>query len=319
MSRPIPEHGTSNRYAYGCRCRPCTKAATRADAERKLDRLAGRPRQIPAAPAAEHARALLNRGLTVTQIARESGLEPSTIRRLVGGQKEILAVNAAKILAIPLNVRVTAGDVPAVGATRRIRALYALGHFNHLIAKEAGISRDAVCAIAAGKWPTIKVSVDDGIRAAYDRLSMRPGQSWKTRSWAEKHGWAPPLAWDDERIDDPQARPDFAQDEGPSVGEGVEYVDLVAVDAYLSGRSVTVTDAERFAALLAAPERGLSMLDVDKVRGLPAKESEKFLRRMTMRYQRAGLPLPEVGAEIVMLPPMKRSAARVQNEMEEAA
>jgi len=145
MSRPIPGHGTANRYAYGCRCKPCTRAASRADTQRRLDRMAGRPRQIPAGPAAEHARALLERGLTVTQVARESSLEPSTIRRLVNGQRQILAVNAAKVFAVPLNVRVAAGDVPSTGAVRRVRALYALGHLNREVATEAGLSRGHLC------------------------------------------------------------------------------------------------------------------------------------------------------------------------------
>lgn len=207
MSRPIPPHGTANRYSYGCRCKPCTKAATRADAQRKLDRLAGRPRQIPAGPAAAHAQKLLDRGLTLSQVGRECGLQASTIRRLVNGQQEILAVNAAKVLAVPLNVRVTRGDVPAVGAVRRVRALYALGHLNYVIAEEAGVSRDTVCSLASGAWSTVRVSVDDGVREAYDRLSMQTGSSWKTRRLAESKGWAPPLAWDDDAIDDPNAVP----------------------------------------------------------------------------------------------------------------
>jgi len=169
--------------------------------------MAGRPRQIPAAPASDHAKALKARGLTVSQIAREAGLEPSTIRRLIGGQREILATNAAKVLSIPLTVRVSLGDVPALGATRRIRALYALGHLNWRIAQEAGISRDAVYHLAAGNWPTLKVAMDDGVRTAYDRLSMQTGTSWKTRRLAERSGWAPPLAWDDDVLDDPNGVP----------------------------------------------------------------------------------------------------------------
>ncbi|MGW2520516.1 helix-turn-helix domain-containing protein [Streptomyces sp. NPDC001617] len=234
MSRPIPEHGTSNRYAYGCRCTPCTRAATRADTERKLDRLAGRPRQIPAGPASEHARALKARGLSLTQIGREAGLRTSTISRLINGQRDILAVNAAKVLAVPLNVRASTGDVPALGATRRIRALYALGHFNRTIAVEAGISKDAVCALAAGAWPRVKAAIDDEVRAAYDRLSMSTGTSWKTRQWAEKHGWATPLAWDDDTIDDPSAVP-MTDAVRPAATQGEN-----VADRWLHGESVVL-------------------------------------------------------------------------------
>ena len=235
------------------------------------------------------------------------------------GQPTILAVNAEKVLGVPLDVRVDAGDVPAVGAVRRVRALYALGHLNYVIAREAGISRDAVCSLAAGHWATVKVSVDDGVRAAYDRLSMSTGESWKTRRMAERHGWVPPLAWDDDTIDDPEARPELNSGEVSSRGEGAEHVDRVAVEAYLAGRIVQVTDAERLAALLAAPGRDLSMGDVDALHGLPQKASENFLRRMKMRYARAGLALPDVGAEVVVLPPLKRSAVRNRIDLGEAA
>ncbi|GHC36987.1 hypothetical protein GCM10010308_64390 [Streptomyces vinaceusdrappus] len=239
MSRPIPEHGTANRYSYGCRCAPCTKAASRADAERKLARLSGNPRQIPAGPAARHAQALLDRGLTLAQVGRESGLQPSTIRRLVHGQKTILAVNANKILAVPLNVRVSAGEVSAVGATRRIRALYALGHLNWVIAQEAGISRDAVSALSSGLWATLNVAADDGVRAAYDRLSMKTGTSWKTRRLAEREGWVPPLAWDDDTIDDPTAVPQ-TDAPAPAPTDGGN-----AAARWLMGESVILSRAER--------------------------------------------------------------------------
>ncbi|MCX4571582.1 hypothetical protein OOK48_35265 [Streptomyces viridodiastaticus] len=146
--------------------------------------------------------------MTTWQIGRESGVEPSTVRRLLSGQqKTVWSRTADKILSVPLDVRVSLGDVPSVGAVRRVRALYALGHFNYEIASAAGTSRDTVCALAGGRWPTIKVAVDDGVRAAYDRLSMSTGQSAKTRLWAQRNGWVPPLAWDDETIDDPDAVP----------------------------------------------------------------------------------------------------------------
>jgi hypothetical protein len=163
---------------------------------------------------------------------------------LVNGQKQVLAVNAAKILAVPLNVRVSLGDVPSVGAIRRVRALYALGHLNWVIAKEAGISRDAVCCLAAGEWATLKVQADDGIRAAYDRLSMSTGTSWKTRNLAEQNGWAPPLAWDDDTIDDPAAEPltDAAEPATATEGDDV-------VDRWLMGESVILGAEHRDQAL----------------------------------------------------------------------
>ncbi|MER7089923.1 MULTISPECIES: hypothetical protein [Streptomyces rochei group] len=148
-------------------------------------------------------------------------------------------MNANKILAVPLNVRVSAGEVSAVGATRRIRALYALGHLNWVIAQEAGISRDAVSALSSGLWATLNVAADDGVRAAYDRLSMKTGTSWKTRRLAEREGWVPPLAWDDDTIDDPTAVPQ-TDAPAPAPTDGGN-----AAARWLMGESVILSRAER--------------------------------------------------------------------------
>ncbi|MET8746350.1 helix-turn-helix transcriptional regulator [Streptomyces sp. NPDC004728] len=173
--------------------------------------MAGRSRQVPAGPVREHVQKLLQQGLSMAQIDQASGVPATTVQRLVRGQVSLRRENAEKILRVPLNVRVTQGDVSACGATRRVRALYALGHFNREIALVAGVSRHAVCYLASGTWSTLDVAADDGIRAAYDQLSMRAGESWKTRGLAERNGWAPPLAWDDDTIDDPAAVPDCGE------------------------------------------------------------------------------------------------------------
>lgn len=43
----------------------------------------------------------------------------------------------------------------------------------------------------------------------YDLLSMTPGRNVRAKLEARKRGWAPPLAWDDDTIDDPDAKPDL--------------------------------------------------------------------------------------------------------------
>lgn len=234
MSRPVPPHGHANRYAYGCRCGPCTKAAGRADLERRLDRMAGRPRRVPSAPAVAHIRLLMERGMSMAQIDAASNVPVTTVRRLVNGQASVSRVNAEKILQVPLGTRVTLGDVPACGATRRVRALYALGHFNHEIAAVSGLSRDGIWYLAMGEWQSLKVAADDGIRAAYDQLAMRQGSSWKTKRLAERNGWVPPLAWDDDTIDDPAAVP---QTDAPDAGY-TEGADVAA--RFLMGESVVL-------------------------------------------------------------------------------
>ena len=43
--------------------------------------------------------------------------------------------------------------------------------------------------------------------ALYDELWNTPGGSAQSERIAARHGWALPIEWDDDRIDDPKARP----------------------------------------------------------------------------------------------------------------
>jgi hypothetical protein len=47
----------------------------------------------------------------------------------------------------------------------------------------------------------------------FNELQLTPGSCERARRRAKKLGWAPPLAWDEDAIDDPDARPDFGQRE----------------------------------------------------------------------------------------------------------
>ena len=61
--------------------------------------------------------------------------------------------------------------------------------------------RPALILSQAGDMVTL--DAHDRIADAYDELSMRQGPSVRNR----RLGYPPPLAWDDETIDDPRARP----------------------------------------------------------------------------------------------------------------
>jgi hypothetical protein len=61
----------------------------------------------------------------------------------------------------------------------------------------------------------------------------------RARNLAARHGWLPPLAWDD--IDDPNETPDFGADDYD--------VDPVVVRRLLEGQRIKATHAEKVAAL----------------------------------------------------------------------
>lgn len=240
MSTNLPPHGTCKRYAgYSCRCAPCTKAAVREDAQRQLERLSGRPRSVPASVVVPHIRRLMDGGLSAHQVAREAGVDPSAVRwALSGRKKSMLRGTADKILGVPVGAQATGGFVSSVGAVRRIQALYALGHFNHRIAEASGLSRCFIIDLANEKRASLTIQRDAGVRRAYDELSMTVGGSSKTRLYAEANGWVPPLAWDEETIDDPSAAPAVDADV-------VEEVTENAVARFLMGESVVLDHAAR--------------------------------------------------------------------------
>lgn len=100
--------------------------------------------------------------------------------------------------------------VPAVGFKRRVRALMALGWTHRQIATELGIATGNLSnRMTYAK--AVHRGTHDRMCAVYDRLSMTlpPDEmvNRRTRTIARRNGWLPPLAFDDERIDDAAYRP----------------------------------------------------------------------------------------------------------------
>lgn len=98
------------------------------------------------------------------------------------------------------------GEVDATGTRRRLRALAVMGWNSVDIAAKLGITKQCV-----EQWRKRETAVftttHRRIAALYDELSMIPGPSPISRKRAIGEGWAPPLAWDDDNIDDPTALP----------------------------------------------------------------------------------------------------------------
>ena len=65
------------------------------------------------------------------------------------------------------------------------------------------------------------------INDVYDQISMTPGPDEQVRNAAREQGWATPLAWDDDEIDDPRARPHSPR--------GIRGIDEAAVYRRLCG------------------------------------------------------------------------------------
>lgn len=103
-------------------------------------------------------------------------------------------------------LRVSDLYVPSIGTTRRIRALQAigwrLGDIDQALGHGDGWNN---YAHNLTRQDRIHASTAAKVAAVYERLSMTPGPSGRTRAIAKNRRWAPPLAWNN--IDDPNEKP----------------------------------------------------------------------------------------------------------------
>lgn len=97
--------------------------------------------------------------------------------------------------------------VDACGTARRLQGLAALGWSFSVLAARVGTDRRTLQQRTTGRFDRVHRRTHDTVVALYDELSTQPGPSNRTRRRALAAGWAVPALWDDDAIDDPDARP----------------------------------------------------------------------------------------------------------------
>lgn len=100
----------------------------------------------------------------------------------------------------------------ATGTRRRLQALGVMGWgWEQLGKRLGGINGNNLGTIARGQKTRLYPETVAKIKAIYDELSMLPPPDTRgvkmTKTRLRRLGWVPPLAWDDEMIDDPYALP----------------------------------------------------------------------------------------------------------------
>jgi hypothetical protein len=209
------------------------------------DRASGRPRTADAAPARERIAGLRAAGWSYGAIAKAAGTDRTTVHSIGHGQRAARVGTIARILACdPAALHLPAAGetfVLKTGTVRRIQALQAAGWTHAHLAARSGV-RTSLVLSQPGRWVTAALAAK--VAAAYDELAMTGGPSARTRSRAAAKGWPPPLAWDDDTIDDPAAEPAAA---GPASAR--RRAAEVAEDAEWLARTGTV-DGEDAAARL---------------------------------------------------------------------
>jgi hypothetical protein len=223
----VPEHGTYARYVAGCelRCEPCF-AAKRNYANHRARMIAYGEWEplVDAAPVREHVLALQAAEIGLPTISRVAGVGESTLNRLIYGTpvinrpptRSMRPEIAARILAVSTSTGSLAGRlrIDATGTRRRLQALIALGWTMVQLGEGIGASSTAVYRLL--RADRVRADRAAAVADLYDRLwDQRPllvtphdkTNAAKAVKMAADHGWALPMAWDDDTIDDPNAVP----------------------------------------------------------------------------------------------------------------
>ena len=103
----------------------------------------------------------------------------------------------------------TDGRFPSsVGVVRRLQALHTVGWSRNQLAQRLGCTRRALDRYSEAI--NVLAATHERIGALYDELwNVTPTgpRVQATKNWAARSGFVPPLAWDDDEIDDPNAQP----------------------------------------------------------------------------------------------------------------
>lgn len=164
---------------------------------------------VDTAPLAEHIHALRAAGVGYADVAERTGLHRDTISNICRRrQTRTTAENAAKILAVPVPAIAESSccRLPAIGTRRRIQALCAIGYSNAYIAQRLGMTETNVSRIHR-RSGHVSAEIARRVDLLFRELQLTPGSNVRARNRARKNGWPPPLAWDEETIDDPAATP----------------------------------------------------------------------------------------------------------------
>lgn len=276
------EHGTYACYVQDyCRCPPCTLANSGYERERIRQQAYGRWNGlVDAGPARRHIESLLTQGMGLKRIVAVSEVSSGVLWKLMYGKtkpdgtrtpaKRITPRNERRILAIQLD-RADGARVDSTGPVRRIQALVALGWSQSKICVRLNVSRANFTPIAQGVRPTMLVSHDKAIRALYEELSMqRPPEAThrdriaasRSRNYAKAHGWFPPLAWDDDLIDDPEAKP-------YATAVDTTYLDHAAIARRMAGdKSVALTPTEKGELVRRMTAQGVARNEIERRTGV---------------------------------------------------
>jgi hypothetical protein len=178
---------------------------------------------VDAEPVREHVRCLRQRGTSYRTIARAARVSVATVWSLLHGQpskacaapKRMRAAQARRLLAVTAD-GIGEGRRSSAGSRRRLQALVAMGYLPAELARQLGVPPGRVWRVIGSELHTVSPGMHAGICDLYERMwDRRPPErtpqeraaASAARRRAARAGWPPPMALDDDRLDDPSYRP----------------------------------------------------------------------------------------------------------------
>lgn len=222
-------HGLRSTYVVvGCRCEPCTDANTSQQRERSHQRTREAWGATPAAfvdaePVRAHIRQLTDAGMGWKRVAAVANVPTSTVSAILYGKagrprQRVRRATAENLLAVASIDRAPAAVIDGTGAQRRLQALVATGWTQQAVAQHLGWTPANFGRLIHAPRPSVLPSTHDLACALYDELwqgppppenSTQASAITRARNLAKRYGWVPPLAWDDDTIDNPMATPNL--------------------------------------------------------------------------------------------------------------
>lgn len=205
---------------------------------------------VPVDRVAEHVLALRRLGWTYEQIAERAGVSTWVPHKAAtGGTRRLWMDRAAAILGVPLEPMASHRGVDSTGTRRRVQALAWMGWPCREVAARAGTTQSTLATlILPHRHPSFALA--RRVADVYAELSATPGPSKVAAAKARAAGFAPPLAWDDDTIDDPAAQPNFGDRvTGSVVAEEARFLLSFGESQHVVARRLGVTPGGLKAAL----------------------------------------------------------------------
>jgi transcriptional regulator with XRE-family HTH domain len=233
-------HGYARYKLDRCRCYTCGWAVAQyRDHVEQLQRRGLWQPYVDAEPSRQHVLQLKACGFGDRSIADLAGLDRKRVRDLLHGRPErgtppptqIRPATAAAILSVEPTFDNLPGATPvaSTGTVRRLQALVAAGWPQSQLAARLGLTDSNFASTL--RREQVLVRTVRAVRALYTELWLAdpaelgvPATSVsRSRNHAISNGWAPPGAWDEGAIDDPQAAPDWTGECGTPAGYSIHY------------------------------------------------------------------------------------------------